>query len=68
MAMDDENEPRFKKNAPQIFPRSLEGVSVREMQAYLAALDEEKIRVQQEIEHRGGHRAAAEALFGKGGA
>ncbi len=64
MAMiDDENEPRFKKNAPQTFPRVLEGLSVAAMEEYLGDLEAERQRVKLEIDTRGGHKAAAEALF-----
>lgn len=63
MASDDDLEPSFKKNAPQLFPRKLDNESVAAMQAYLRELDEEKARVQREIDHRGSHRAAADALF-----
>lgn len=60
---DDENEPRFKKNASQTFPRVLEGLSVAAMEEYLGALETERQRVKLEIDKRGGMKSAAEALF-----
>lgn len=44
-------------------PRNLENVSVAEMQEYIAELKLEIFRTEAEIERRGGHRHAAEALF-----
>lgn len=61
--MTDENEPRFQKNAPQVFPRLLEGLSVAAMEDYLGDLETERQRVRLEIEKRGGIKQAAEALF-----
>lgn len=56
-------EEELPKRPAQEFPLKLEGMSVAAMREYLVALDEEKARVQAEIDKRGGVKAAAEALF-----
>jgi len=61
MAEDDEG-PRIKPATDRL-GRPLEGVSVAELEAYVTALEAEIARVRAEIERRGAHHAAAEALF-----
>lgn len=54
-----------KKPQPLFTPAKLEGRSVEEMKEYIAELRVEAERVAGEIEKRGGHKHAAEALFRK---
>jgi uncharacterized small protein (DUF1192 family) len=61
MAEDDES-PRIKPATDRL-GRPLEGVSVADLEAYVTALEAEIARVRAEIERRGAHHAAAEALF-----
>jgi len=63
---EDEASPRIKPATDRL-GRPLEGVSVGELEAYIAALEAEIARVRAEIERRGAHHAAAEALFKKRG-
>ena len=60
---DDEDLPR--KPAPLFVPAKLEGRSVADMRDYIAAMGEEISRVEREIDARGSHKNAAEALFKK---
>ena len=61
MRHDDEEMPKTK--APQLFPRSLEGLSVASMKDYIAELEAEIAKVKVEISKRGEIRSAAESLF-----
>jgi len=61
MAFIDENEPQHVQ--PQLFPRKLEGKSVKEMEIYITELEEEIVKVRKEIDKRGGVKSAAESLF-----
>lgn len=61
--MFDEDLPR--KPVPLFTPAKLEGRSVEEMKEYISELRVEAARVEGEIEKRGGHKNAAEALFKK---
>lgn len=61
MIFDDETEPRHKKTAL----RSLDKMSVSELQEYMQALDAEKERVAVEIARKQNHMQAMDALFGK---
>ena len=60
-AVFDDDLPRHKQPVP--FPRKLEGMSVGQMQEYKAELLEEIVKIEAEIENRGGVKAAAESLF-----
>jgi uncharacterized small protein (DUF1192 family) len=59
---EDEESPRIKAATDRL-GRPLEGVSVGELEAYIQALEAEIARVRAEIDRRGAHHAAAEALF-----
>ncbi len=63
MGMHDEEESPRIKAATDRLGRPLDGISVAELQGYIRALEAEIVRVRDEIDKRGDHRAAAEALF-----
>lgn len=57
---DDEDK---KPKAKQDFPRDLEKLSIEELKQYVSELDEEKQRVQNEINRKDAHKNAASAFF-----
>ncbi len=61
MVSEDES-PRIKPATDRL-GRSLDGVSVAELETYIGELEAEIARVRAEIARRSSHRAAAEALF-----
>jgi len=61
----EEDDLPLKHKMPQTFPRKLEGLSVAAMEEYLGELEVERQRVKLEIDQRGSHKSAAEALFKK---
>lgn len=52
-----------KPKPEQMFPRNISEASVGQMQEYIVELKDEIVRVEKEIEKRGGARAKAEAFF-----
>lgn len=64
--MDEEDVPKRMSVAPSL-PRPLSGLSVDELEAYLAALKAEIGRVEGELVRRRDVRGAAEALFKRPG-
>ena len=50
-------------NCRSLFPRSLEGMAVSQMRDYRAELEAEIMKIDAEIEARGGVKAQAEKLF-----
>lgn len=65
MAAPDDEDEIAKSKRPQMFPRNIDGMSVSQMQEYIAELNTEIAKLQREIDKRGGVRSAAEALFSK---
>jgi uncharacterized small protein (DUF1192 family) len=59
---EDEDRPRPKRQEIAL-GQALDGVSVGEMQARIAALQDEIRRLETEIARRQNHRAAADAFF-----
>jgi uncharacterized small protein (DUF1192 family) len=60
--MEDDDQP-LKHKVPQTFPRTLEGLSVAAMEAYLGELEVERQRVKLEISQRDSLKHAAASLF-----
>lgn len=52
-----------KPKPEQMFPRNIVDASVEAMHEYIVELKDEIVRVEKEIEKRGGARAKAEAFF-----
>ena len=52
-----------KPKPEQMFPRNISEASVEAMREYIVELKDEIVRVEKEIEKRGGARAKAEAFF-----
>ena len=63
MLIDDDLEP---KNRPKK-PRPLDAMSVEDLEAYVAELKAEILRVEAAIAAKSAHRAAADAFFKKPG-
>ena len=61
------DEEEIRKPSGRIVGQSLEGLSVAELEAYLAELRGEIRRVEAELARRRDIRGAAEALFGRPG-
>jgi len=61
MSADDLDPPR---KPPELLFRKLDTLSVATLETYIGELEAEILRAREEIDKRGGARAAAEALFG----
>ena len=59
--MDEED--NVTKKEPYVLGMHLEAMSMEALREYVIAMQEETARVEAEIDARGEHRAAAEALF-----
>ena len=61
MLFDDDTQPKTAK--PKV--KSLDSLSIAELQAYIEDLRGEIVRVEDEIKRKTAHAAAAAAIFGK---
>lgn len=60
MSLDEETEKKLTSNG---FPRKLDGLSVWELEEYIASLRLEILRTEAEIGRQKSHKSTADALF-----